>query len=89
MKGVKFLSYNFLFTSLHTLDMLLNAFSLDKKGKVIETFPSDCLERFKPVAEILTGLLSWRERECTNSILTLTAERMQSFFEQLRRKTYF
>ena len=60
LKGVKYLSYNFLFQSFHAMDMILN--SLQTRQQVLKAFPVDILENFKPIVDILVALQNWQLR---------------------------
>lgn len=86
LRGVKFLSLNYLFQSLHALDMLLN--SLSARQQVLAAFPADVLEQFKPVVDILAALQQWHLRFVFAPLLASSIERVKTFFELLRRKVY-
>ena len=68
------------------MDVLLN--NLNNRDQVVQAFPLECLEQFKPVVDVLHALLGWHGRLVEMTILTNTVERIKSFFEQLRRKLY-
>lgn len=84
LKGVRYLSYNYLFQSLHTLDLILNLCTT--KAQVVNAFTMDSLERFKPIIEILVILLTSKHREADDQTLKMTTERIKSFFTAVKRK---
>lgn len=86
LRNVKFVSLNCLFQSFHTLDILLN--NLGSPQHVIQAFPYDCLENFKPVVDILAAMVSHRGAHCEVSLVAASVERIKFFFEQLKRKLY-
>ena len=67
LKDVKFVSFNYLFQSFHTLDMLLN--NLNSSQLALQAFPYDCLDHFKQVVEVLANLLNWKGALCEVSLL--------------------
>ena len=86
LADVKFVSFNYLFQSFHTLDMLLN--NLTSPQQALQAFPIDCLQHFKPVVEILEAILTWKGTLCEVSLLVSCVERIKTFFEQLKRNLY-
>lgn len=61
LKGVHLLLYNYLFQSLHTLDLILNLCTT--KAQVVSFFNLDNLQQFKPIIEILVILLTSKHNE--------------------------
>jgi hypothetical protein len=86
LKGVKFLSFNCLFQYVHALDILLN--SLQTREQVLKAFSIDTLENFKPIVDILASLQQWDHRYADIPLLSCSIDRVKTFFETLRRKTY-
>ena len=66
--------------------MLLN--NLNSPQQVLQAFPLDCLDHFKPVVNILAAMLSWKGAHCEVSLVSACVERIKTFFEQLKRKLY-
>jgi hypothetical protein len=83
MPNTKYLNYNFFFQSLHTLDLLANQCQATLLQR---SFTLDCLEYFKPIAEIFAALLVNPLRETDDQTLKLTIERLKSFFSVMKRK---
>lgn len=84
LKGVHLLLYNYLFQSLHTLDLILNLCTT--KAQVVSFFNLDNLQQFKPIIEILVILLTSKHKEAEDQTLKMTAERIKSFFTAVKRK---